>query len=106
MTHRYSNGPEMIETSRTTNRILQVGSQPISSVVYEPSALGGNWAAVWRKHFRGELFGRANFVSSSSSLLVVTVKNTPPPPPGLGLGFYGLLTISSPGQSATDTFAV
>ncbi len=34
MIHLYSDGPEMIETARTTNRILQVGSQRVSSVVY------------------------------------------------------------------------
>jgi predicted dehydrogenase len=34
MIHLYSDGPEMIETSRKTNRILQVGSQRVSSVVY------------------------------------------------------------------------
>jgi predicted dehydrogenase len=35
MIHLYSDGPEMIEASRTTKRILQVGSQRVSSVVYE-----------------------------------------------------------------------
>ncbi|MGD0630653.1 MAG: Gfo/Idh/MocA family oxidoreductase [Terracidiphilus sp.] len=34
MIHLYSDGPEMIETSRKTGRILQVGSQRVSSVVY------------------------------------------------------------------------
>jgi predicted dehydrogenase len=34
MIHLYSDGPEMIETSRQTNRILQVGSQRVSSMVY------------------------------------------------------------------------
>jgi predicted dehydrogenase len=34
MIHLYSDGPEMIETSRSTNRILQVGSQRVSSVIY------------------------------------------------------------------------
>ena len=34
MIHLYSDGPEMIEVSRTTKRILQVGSQRVSSVVY------------------------------------------------------------------------
>jgi predicted dehydrogenase len=34
MIHLYADGPEMIETSRTTKRILQVGSQRVSSVVY------------------------------------------------------------------------
>jgi predicted dehydrogenase len=34
MIHLYSDGPEMIETARTTNRILQIGSQRVSSVVY------------------------------------------------------------------------
>jgi predicted dehydrogenase len=34
MIHLYSDGPEMIETARTTNRILQVGSQRVSSVIY------------------------------------------------------------------------
>jgi predicted dehydrogenase len=35
MIHLYADGPEMIETSRATKRILQVGSQRVSSVVYE-----------------------------------------------------------------------
>jgi predicted dehydrogenase len=34
MIHLYSDGPEMIETSRTTKRILQIGSQRVSSIVY------------------------------------------------------------------------
>lgn len=35
MIHLYSDGPEMIETARTTNRILQVGSQRVSSILYK-----------------------------------------------------------------------
>jgi predicted dehydrogenase len=34
MIHLYSDGPEMIETSRSTGRILQVGSQRVSSLIY------------------------------------------------------------------------
>jgi predicted dehydrogenase len=34
MIHLYSDGPEMIETSRSTKRILQIGSQRVSSVIY------------------------------------------------------------------------
>ena len=34
MIHLYADGPEMIEAARTTGRILQVGSQRVSSVVY------------------------------------------------------------------------
>ncbi len=34
MIHLYSDGPEIIETARTTNRILQVGSQRVSNVIY------------------------------------------------------------------------
>jgi predicted dehydrogenase len=34
MIHLYSDGPEMIEASRKTGRILQVGSQRVSSVIY------------------------------------------------------------------------
>jgi predicted dehydrogenase len=34
MIHLYADGPEMIETARATNRILQVGSQRVSSIVY------------------------------------------------------------------------
>jgi predicted dehydrogenase len=34
MIHRYTDGPEMIETARTTGRILQIGSQRVSSIVY------------------------------------------------------------------------
>ncbi len=34
MIHLYSDGPAMIEAARSTNRILQVGSQRVSSVVY------------------------------------------------------------------------
>jgi predicted dehydrogenase len=34
MIHLYADGPEMIETSRVTGRILQIGSQRVSSVVY------------------------------------------------------------------------
>jgi predicted dehydrogenase len=34
MIHVYADGPEMIETARATKRILQVGSQRVSSAVY------------------------------------------------------------------------
>lgn len=34
MIHLYSDGPEMIETARATNRILQIGSQRVSSMIY------------------------------------------------------------------------
>jgi predicted dehydrogenase len=34
MIHLYSDGPEMIEAARTTGRILQVGSQRVSSILY------------------------------------------------------------------------
>ncbi|MBV8630420.1 MAG: Gfo/Idh/MocA family oxidoreductase [Silvibacterium sp.] len=34
MIHVYPDGPEIIESARTTNRILQVGSQRVSSIVY------------------------------------------------------------------------
>jgi predicted dehydrogenase len=34
MIHLYSDGPEIIETAHTTNRIIQVGSQRVSSMIY------------------------------------------------------------------------
>ncbi len=34
MIHLYSDGPEIISTAASTNRILQVGSQRVSSVIY------------------------------------------------------------------------
>jgi predicted dehydrogenase len=34
MIHVYPDGPEIIETAKSTNRILQVGSQRVSSIVY------------------------------------------------------------------------
>src|SRR3984957_66956 len=34
MIHLYADGPEMIETARATKRILQIGSQRVSSVIY------------------------------------------------------------------------
>ena len=34
MIHLYADGPEMIETAHATKRILQVGSQRVSSVIY------------------------------------------------------------------------
>jgi predicted dehydrogenase len=34
MIHLYSDGPEMIETARQTNRIIQIGSQRVSSMIY------------------------------------------------------------------------
>jgi predicted dehydrogenase len=34
MIHLYSDGPEMIETARSTKRILQIGSQRVSSLIY------------------------------------------------------------------------
>jgi predicted dehydrogenase len=34
MIHLYADGPEMIETARATNRIIQIGSQRVSSMVY------------------------------------------------------------------------
>src|ERR1700731_2759021 len=35
MIHVYADGPEMIEASRATGRILQVGSQRVSSIIYQ-----------------------------------------------------------------------
>ena len=34
MIHLYSDGPEMIETARATKRIIQIGSQRVSSLLY------------------------------------------------------------------------
>jgi predicted dehydrogenase len=34
MIHLYSDGPEMIDAARSTNRILQIGSQRVSSMIY------------------------------------------------------------------------
>jgi predicted dehydrogenase len=34
MIHLYSDGPQFIETARQTNRIIQIGSQRVSSVIY------------------------------------------------------------------------
>jgi predicted dehydrogenase len=34
MIHLYEDGPEIIETARSTNRIIQVGSQRVSSMIY------------------------------------------------------------------------
>src|SRR5579875_2477617 len=34
MIHLYSDGPEMIETAKKTNRIIQIGSQRVSSMIY------------------------------------------------------------------------
>ena len=34
MIHVYADGPEMIETARATNRIIQIGSQRVSSLLY------------------------------------------------------------------------
>jgi predicted dehydrogenase len=34
MIHRYEDGPVMIETARATNRIIQIGSQRVSSMIY------------------------------------------------------------------------
>jgi predicted dehydrogenase len=34
MIHLYSDGPEMIETARQTQRIIQIGSQRVSSMIY------------------------------------------------------------------------
>ncbi len=34
MIHLYSDGPVMIETAKATNRIIQIGSQRVSSVLY------------------------------------------------------------------------
>lgn len=34
MIHEYSDGPAMIEAARATNRVLQLGSQRVSSIIY------------------------------------------------------------------------
>jgi len=34
MIHEYKDGPEMIETAKATNRIIQIGSQRVSSILY------------------------------------------------------------------------
>ncbi len=46
MIHLYADGPEMIEASRSTNRILQVGSQRVSSIDLRQ----GQGAARLRRH--------------------------------------------------------
>jgi predicted dehydrogenase len=35
MIHLYADGPAIIETARATNRIIQIGSQRVSSLIYE-----------------------------------------------------------------------
>src|SRR3984893_3078833 len=34
MIHLYADGPEMIESAHATNRIIQIGSQRVSSIIY------------------------------------------------------------------------
>src|SRR5664279_4909363 len=41
MIHIYPDGPEMIETARTTNRILQIGSQRVSSGLCQGEGAAG-----------------------------------------------------------------
>jgi len=55
MIHHYSDGPKMIDTWRKTNRIMQIGSQRVSSIVYKKAkellasgAIGKlNMVTVW-----------------------------------------------------------
>ena len=55
MIHFYSDGPKMIDTWRKTNRIMQVGSQRVSSIIYKKAkellaagAIGTlNMVTVW-----------------------------------------------------------
>ena len=55
MIHLYSDGPKIIETWRKTNRIMQVGSQRVSSIIYKKAkellaagAIGTlNMVTVW-----------------------------------------------------------
>ena len=63
MIHLYSDGPEIIETARTTHRILQVGSQRVSSAIYarakellasgaigQLNAVSAYWDQIGRAH--------------------------------------------------------
>lgn len=54
MIHLYSDGPEMIEASRRNKRILQVGSQRVSSTVY----------AKAKELIQGGAIGKVNMVSA------------------------------------------
>ncbi|HTA87456.1 MAG TPA: Gfo/Idh/MocA family oxidoreductase [Silvibacterium sp.] len=54
MIHVYPDGPEIIETARSTNRILQVGSQRVSSIVY----------AKARELLASGVIGKLNMVSA------------------------------------------
>ncbi len=54
MIHLYSDGPEIIETARSTNRILQVGSQRVSSIVY----------AKAKELLASGIIGKVNMVSA------------------------------------------
>ncbi len=59
MIHLYSDGPVIIDTARATNRILQVGSQRVSSIIYakakellDSGAIGklNNVSAYWDRN--------------------------------------------------------
>jgi predicted dehydrogenase len=54
MIHLYADGPAMIEASRTTKRILQIGSQRVSSIVY----------AKAKEIFASGAIGQLNMISA------------------------------------------
>src|SRR5579862_6260356 len=54
MIHLYSDGPEIIETARRTGRILQVGSQRVSSIIYKQA----------RKLLESGAIGKINVVNA------------------------------------------
>ncbi len=54
MIHLYSDGPEIIETARATKRIIQIGSQRVSSMIY----------AKAREIFASGAIGQLNMVTA------------------------------------------
>ena len=63
MIHVYSAGPEIIDTARKTQRILQVGSQRVSSVIYKKAQQFYQAGALGELN---SLYLRVNFVSGGS----------------------------------------
>jgi len=87
MIHLYSDGPEMIEASKQTGKILQIGSQRVSSVIY----------AKAKELLAAGAIGQLNMVTarwdrnSTMGAWSYTVPPTPPLNPATGLAFLGPL---------------
>ena len=108
MIHLYSDGPKIIDTWRKTNRIMQVGSQRVSSIIYQKA----------KELLAAGAIGKLNMVTvwydrnSAQGAWEYTVPYDASPPPAIGRAgsarrrrFPSTANTSSSGASGRPTEA-